>query len=73
MFHLHFMLLLEIFNLAKGVIIKIGKVLLPVIKEILQLCVTNLDIFSKLSNLNICSEVLLVKYDILLKLANFSH
>jgi hypothetical protein len=73
MFHLHFMLLLEIFNLAKGVIIKIGKVLLPVIKEILQLCVTNLDIFSKLSNLNICSEVFLVKYDILLKLANFSH
>jgi hypothetical protein len=73
MFHLHFMLLLEIFNLAKGVIIKIGKVLLPVIKEILQLCVTNLDIFSKLSNLNICSEVFLVKYDILLKLANFTH
>jgi hypothetical protein len=67
MFHLQF------FDLDEAVILKVGEVLLPLVVEVLQLSVTNFDVFCELAFLNVSSKLILVFHDILLKLTHLTH
>jgi hypothetical protein len=67
MFHLQFLYLDE------TVILEVSEVLFPLIVEILQLSVTDLNILSELSLLDVLTQLILVVNDVLLQLTNFTH
>jgi len=47
--------------------------LLPLIVEVLQLRVTNLDILGQLADLDVFPEFILILNDVLFELADFTH
>ena len=53
--HLKFMLHLELLNLDETVVLEVGEVLLPLVIEVLQLRVTDFDIFCQLALLDVSS------------------
>ena len=67
MFHLQFLYLDE------TVVLEVSEVLFPLIVEILQLSVTDLNILSELSLLDVLTQLILVVNDVLLQLTNFTH
>jgi hypothetical protein len=67
------MLHLQFFDFDQGVVFEVSEVLLPLIIEVLQLSVTNLDILSQLTVLDVFPKLILVFDDVLLELTNFTH
>lgn len=73
MLHLHLVLLFEVLYLPERLVFEVSEVLLPLIVEVLQLGVSNLDVFGQLSLLDVLAEIILVQNDVLLELANLAH
>jgi hypothetical protein len=71
--HLELMLHLQFFDLDKRIVFEVCEMLLPLIVEVLQLRVTNLDILGQLADLDVFPEFILVLNDVLFELADFTH
>jgi hypothetical protein len=60
------MLLFQILYLPERLVFEICEVLLPLVIEVLQLSITDLDIFGQLSLLDVLTQIVLVLNDVLL-------
>ena len=67
------MLLLEVLDLAERLVLEVGEVLLPLVVEVLQLRVADLDVLRQLSLLDVLPQVVLVLHDVLLQLSHLPH
>ena len=67
------MLHLQLLDLNEAVVFEVGEVLLPLIVEVLQFRVTDLNVLGQLALLDVAPQVILVLNQVLLKLTHFSH
>jgi hypothetical protein len=66
-------LLLQVLNLPERLVLEVGEVLLPLVVEVLQLRVADLDILRQLSLLDVLAQVVLVLNYVLLQLSHLAH
>ena len=67
------MTVLRVFNLDDGLLLEVLEPLLPISIELLKLLITDVNVFFQLLLLNVSSQFVLVKVEVLLQQSDFAH
>jgi hypothetical protein len=73
LFHLHLVILFQVLYLDERLVLEVGEALFPLVVELLQLGVSDLDVLSELSLLDVLAQLILVLHDVLLQLTHLPH